>query len=141
MKLLTKVCVTFSLGIVSSLVSRANIPDGPQGPSGAILKVKLRCKRNMEKIYNHTAQYDLLSNSQPGINYPGTHIGAFVAQDWPPGVVNDEDQAYVPEAATQVRPGDKNRHPGYYNEGGLFTFTKEDLKQEGSTFCVSHNLT
>ena len=30
----------------------------------------------MEKIYNHTAQYDLLSNSQPGINYPGTHIGA-----------------------------------------------------------------
>merc|ERR1712110_1325481 len=100
MKLLTKVCVTFSLGIVSSLVSRANIPDGPQGPSGAILK------------------YDLLSNSQPGINYPGTHIGAFVAQDWPPGVVNDEDQAYVPEAATQVRPEDKNRHPGYYNEGG-----------------------
>ena len=58
-------------------------------------------------------QYDLLSNSQPGINYPGTHIGAFVAQDWPPGVVNDEDQAYVPEAATQVGPGDRNMHPGW----------------------------
>ena len=37
-------------------------------------------------------KYDLLSNSDPGINYPGTHIGAFVAQNWPPGVVNDEDQ-------------------------------------------------
>ena len=48
------------------------------------------------------SQYDLLSNSQPGINYPSDHIGAFVAQNWPPGVVNDEDQAYVPWAATQV---------------------------------------
>lgn len=47
-------------------------------------------------------QYDLLSNSQPGINYPSEHVGAFVAQNWPPGVVNDEDQAYVPWAATQV---------------------------------------
>ena len=37
-------------------------------------------------------KYDLLSNSDPGINYPGTRIGAFVAQNWPPGVVNDEDQ-------------------------------------------------
>ena len=53
MKLLTKVCVTFSLGIVSSLASRANIPDGPQGPSGAILKVNL-LKRNIEEIYNHS---------------------------------------------------------------------------------------
>merc|ERR1711936_967562 len=84
-EMLPKVCGNLFLcfGIVSSLYSEANIPDGPQGPAGAILK------------------YDLLSNSQPGINYPGTHIGAFVAQDWPPGVVNDEDQAYVPEAATQ----------------------------------------
>ena len=49
-----------------------------------------------------TVQYDLLSNNQPGINYPSEHIGAFVAQDWPPGMVNDEDQAYVPWAATQV---------------------------------------
>ena len=40
MKMLSKVCVTFFLGIVSSLASRANIPDGPQGPSGAILKVR-----------------------------------------------------------------------------------------------------
>ena len=52
-------------------------------------------------IYLST-QYDLLSNSEPGISYPATHIAAFVAQDWPPGVVNDEDQAYVPGAATQV---------------------------------------
>ena len=52
-------------------------------------------------IYLST-QYDLLSNSDPGISYPATHIAAFVAQDWPPGVVNDEDQAYVPGAATQV---------------------------------------
>ena len=40
MRLVTKVCVTFSLSLVSSLTSRDNIPDGPQGPSGAILKVK-----------------------------------------------------------------------------------------------------
>ena len=46
----------------------------------------------------------LLSNSQHGINYPSTkHLGAFVAQDWPPGMTNDEDQAYVPWAAKQVR--------------------------------------
>jgi len=63
--------------------SEINIPDGPQGPSGAIFK------------------YDLLSNSEAGINYPSEHIGAFVAQNWPPGVVNNEDQAYVPWAATQ----------------------------------------
>jgi len=62
---------------------RGDIPDGPQGPPGAVLK------------------YDLLSNSEPGISYPATHIAAFVAQDWPPGVVNEEDQAYVPGAATQ----------------------------------------
>ena len=47
-------------------------------------------------------QFDLLSNSQPGINYPGDHIAAFVAQDWPPGVVNNEDQSYTPAAASQV---------------------------------------
>ena len=45
MKMLSKVCVTFFLGIVSSLASRANIPDGPQGPSGAILKVNFQKKQ------------------------------------------------------------------------------------------------
>jgi len=59
------------------------LPDGPQGPDGAILK------------------YDLLSNSQPGINYPGGNLGAFVPQTWPAGVVNHELQEYVPEAAVQ----------------------------------------
>ena len=68
-------------------------------------------------------QYDLLSNSQPGINYPETHIGAFVAQDWPPGVVNDEDQAYVPEAATQVCCEKRSFYffsTGIYCAGGLY---------------------
>merc|ERR1712183_505553 len=59
------------------------LPDGPQGPDGAILK------------------YDLLSNSQPGINYPRGNLGAFVPQTWPAGVVNHELQEYVPEAAVQ----------------------------------------
>ena len=47
MKMLSKVCVTLCLGIVSSLVSleRVNIPDGPQGPSGAILKVNFQKKQ------------------------------------------------------------------------------------------------
>ena len=58
-------------------------PNEPQGPSGAVLK------------------YDLLSNSQPGINYPNEHIGAFVPQKWPAGFVNNELQEYVPEAAFQ----------------------------------------
>ena len=48
MRLATKVCVTFSLSLVSSLASRDNIPDGPQGPTGVILKVKLYT-RNVEK--------------------------------------------------------------------------------------------
>jgi len=63
--------------------SAVKLPDGPQGPDGAILK------------------YDLLSNSQPGINYPGGNLGAFVPQTWPAGVVNHELQEYVPEAAVQ----------------------------------------
>ena len=58
-------------------------PDGPQGPPGVILK------------------YDLLSNSQPGINYPDNHLGAFVAQRWAAGHVNHELQEYIPEAAVQ----------------------------------------
>ena len=58
-------------------------PNGPQGPPGAMLK------------------YDLLSNSQPSINYPNEHIGAFVPQKWPAGFVNNELQEYVPEAAFQ----------------------------------------
>ena len=58
-------------------------PDGPQGPPGVILK------------------YDLLSNSQPGINYPNGHVGAFVPQKWAAGHVNHELQEYVPEAAVQ----------------------------------------
>ena len=47
MKMLSKVVATFFLGIVSSLASRerVNIPDGPQGPSGAILKVNSQKKR------------------------------------------------------------------------------------------------
>jgi len=74
-------CLTISLFGLSYCQS---MPEEPQGPSGAILK------------------FDLLSNSQPGINYPSdNHVGAFVARDWPPGVVNGELQAYVPEAAQQ----------------------------------------
>jgi len=75
----------YHLLFLTAIVSggTVNIPDGPQGPPGAILK------------------YDLLSNSESGINYPSDHIGAFVAQDWPPGVVNNEQQAYTPSAATQ----------------------------------------
>jgi len=69
--------------LLVGLVSGLEMPDGPQGPPGAILK------------------YDLLSNSQPGINYPGGHLGAFVPQQWPAGVVNNELQEYVPEAAVQ----------------------------------------
>jgi len=59
------------------------MPDEPQGPAGAVFK------------------YDLLSNSDPGISYPDTHIGAFVAQNWPSGLVNEEDQEYTEDAATQ----------------------------------------
>merc|ERR1712236_80872 len=61
------------------------LPDGPQGPDGAILK------------------YDLHSNSQPGINYPGGNLGAFVPQTWPAGVVNHELQEYVPNEITSAR--------------------------------------
>jgi len=76
----------YLLLFLSTIVSggvTVNPPDGPQGPPGAILK------------------YDLLSESQAGINYPSEHIGAFVAQNWPPGVVNNEQQAYTPSAATR----------------------------------------
>ena len=69
--------------LLVGLVCGLEMPDGPQGPPGAILK------------------YDLLSNSQAGINYPGGNIGAFVPQLWPAGVVNNELQEYVPEAAVQ----------------------------------------
>jgi len=59
------------------------MPKGPQGPAGA------------------TLHYDLLSNSQAGLNYPdGEHLGAFVAatMDSPP---NDEKQIYDPRAVFQ----------------------------------------
>ena len=60
------------------------MPKGPiTGPPGLVLK------------------YDLLSNSQPGLNYYGNHLGAFVPQTWPAGLVNNELQEYVPEAAYQ----------------------------------------
>jgi len=61
------------------------MPKGPHGPAGA------------------TLHYDLLSNSQAGLNYPdGEHLGAFVAatMDSPP---NEEKQIYVPRAAFQNR--------------------------------------
>merc|ERR1719450_57178 len=73
------ICVLLLLGLVCGL----ELPDGPQGPPGAVLK------------------YDLLSNSQQGINYPGGNLGAFVPQLWPDGVVSNEFQVYVPEAAVQ----------------------------------------
>jgi len=73
----------FQYLLLIGLVCGLQMPDGPQGPDGAILK------------------YDLLSNSQPGINYPGGNLGAFVPQLWPAGVVNNELQEYVPEAAVQ----------------------------------------
>jgi len=78
----TKMIMFWSL-LLAGLVCGLEMPDGPQGPPGAIFK------------------YDLLSNSQPGINYPGGHLGAFVPQQWPAGVVNNELQEYVPEAAYQ----------------------------------------
>lgn len=65
----------------------AEWPQGPQGPPGAIFK------------------YDLLSNSQPGINYPGFHLGAFVPQTWPQGLVNRELQEYLPGNARQDSNG------------------------------------
>ena len=46
-------------------------------------------------------KYDLLSNSQPGLNYPGFHLGAFVPRRWGAGVVNHELQEYLPENAHQ----------------------------------------
>lgn len=52
MRLVARVCVAFSLSLVSSLASRNIIPDGPQGPAGAILKVKLN-KRIIEKLINY----------------------------------------------------------------------------------------
>lgn len=58
-------------------------PDGPKGPPGAVLK------------------YDLLSNSQPGINYPGGSLGVFVPRHQRAGAVNNELQEYVPENAAQ----------------------------------------
>ena len=61
----------------------AALPEGPQGPPGAKLV------------------WDLLSRSEPGLSYPAGSLGVLVAQDWPPHVVNDEDQSYVPEAAVQ----------------------------------------
>jgi len=69
--------------LLVGLVCGPEMPDGPQGPPGAILK------------------YDLLSNSQAGINYPRGNLGAFVPQRWPAGKVNNELQEYVPEAAVQ----------------------------------------
>lgn len=62
-------------------------PEGAQGPPGTVFK------------------YDLLSNSQPGINYPGFHLGAFVPRTWPQGLVNNELQEYKPENAHQESNG------------------------------------
>ena len=63
--------------------SAAKLPKGPQGPPGAVL------------------QYDLLSNSQAGINYPwGDHFGAFVPRTiYHPH--NNELQIYKPSQAHQ----------------------------------------
>ena len=77
-----------SLSDGNVIVATRAPPDGPQGPDGAILK------------------FDLLSNSEAGISYPGLHLGAFVPQTWSAGHVNHELQEYVPEAAAQ--DGDTN---------------------------------
>jgi len=86
------------------------MPKGPQGPAGA------------------TLHYDLLSNSQAGLNYPdGDHLGAFVAatMDSPP---NQEKQIYVPRAAFQ--------DPGT-NE---ITITAEKSEENGSPKITSASL-
>ena len=75
--------VILAIAITTSLNSNKSHEASKGGPPGTIFK------------------YDLLSNSQPGLNYPGFHLGAFVPQTWPAGRVNRELQAYIPEAATQ----------------------------------------
>ena len=60
------------------------MPDGPQGPQGATI-----------------LKYDLLSNSQAGLNYQPGHLGAFVPKSYPAGRFNHELQEYVPQAAVQ----------------------------------------
>ena len=84
------VCEGGSTETTTTTTTTVEMPDGPQGPSGTILKVFQTL--NFTFSNKSLCQYDLLSNSDPGITYPDTHIGAFVAQNWPSGLVNDEDQ-------------------------------------------------
>ena len=69
---------TIIICVVLGMTQSAQLPWG--GPPGAKL------------------MYDLLSNNQPGINYPSDHVGAFFKQVWPEAFVNQELQAYVKEA-------------------------------------------
>merc|ERR1712131_416951 len=110
----------FSL-VTCNRFPRLSIPDGPQGPSGAIFK------------------YDLLSNSQAGINYPGQHIGAFVAQDWPPGVVNQEDQAYVPEAASQDGNGEITIKAEKHGDGSITSARLESYQVHSKILTQSRS--
>jgi len=71
----------------SRALSSYRQPDCFLGPPGAKLK------------------YDLLSNSQRGFHYPLDHIGAFVAQTLPARKVNNQHQAYIPDAVTQDYSG------------------------------------
>jgi len=102
-------CFTFFV-----VVSSVELPDGPQGPTGAVLK------------------YDLLSNSQSGIDYPEGHIGAFVPQLWPAAVVNGELQEYVPEAAVQD-PNTNEITITAKKEGGRITSARLESYQVWST--------
>ena len=58
------------------VVSSVKLPDGPQGPTGVVLK------------------YDLLSISQSGATLEHLFL-------WPAAVLNGELPEYVPEAAIQ----------------------------------------
>jgi len=117
-----KMFILFSL--LFSSIKAVQLPDGPQGPNGAILK------------------YDLLSNSDPGIDYPGDNLGAFVPQLWPAGVVNNELQEYVPEAAVQdpntneititaKKEGDRITSARLESYGVWSTAQSEDIKNRG----------
>ena len=90
-------------------------------------------------INPNTFKYDLLSNSQAGINYPGQHIGAFVAQDWPPGVVNQEDQAYVPEAASQDGNGEITIKAEKHGDGSITSARLESYQVHSKILTQSRS--
>jgi len=122
---LVTICTTILLIMLCPYIKkyldeRPGVPEGPQGPAGAILK------------------YDLLSNSDDGLSYPNQHFGAFVAKESPPGKFNNEEQAYTLDAVTQDASGEITIKAEKHENGSIISGKLESIKVIKQSLIINY---